>query len=224
MFRNREDAGHQLAGKLADRAMTNPIVMGIPRGGVVTGAELARTLGADFDVVLTERLSAPGTPKVALGALTEDGFMYLDPDFCHAQCESDGHLAEERSRQLRNLARREQRIRQILPRSAVEDRTVIVTDDGVVSGSTMIAALQSLQPLKPRELLVAVPVISSERVSRIRECCDDLFALVVAPNSIDLRRCYEDLSAVTDKQVLSILGQFRPAAGRRNHTIRTTST
>src|SRR5262249_15119596 len=122
-------------------------------------------------------------------------------------CTPEGHLIEERHRQLRILATREQQIRQVCPRAAVEGRSVIVADDGVVTGSTMIAALQALQPLRPRALLVAVPVVPTYRVDPLRKYCDDVVAIEHAIGTVILRQCFEEFPAVPDNDVLQVLQQ-----------------
>jgi putative phosphoribosyl transferase len=205
MFRNREDAGLKLAAALAGRQFTDPLVLGIPRGGVVMGTILAKELGAELDVILSQRLYGPGPAEATIGAVTDDGFMFLDPRSPHAHCVPDGHVAEERHRQLAIMARREQIVRQICPRASVANRSVIVTDDGIVTGSTMIAALQAIRPLKPRELIVAVPLAASERVDEIRQWCDDLIALRRPKGPFALRGFYEDFTEISDKQVLQLM-------------------
>ncbi len=207
MFRNREDAGIKLAAAFTGRQLTNPLVLAVPRGGVVTGAVLASELGAQLDIVLSQRLRSPGRGNASIGAVTDDGFMFLDTESPHAHADADGYLVEERRRQLSIMARREQRIRQICPQASVANRSVIVTDDGIVTGSTMIAALQSIRPLKPRELIVAVPLATAERVNDIRQWCDEVIALRSPSGTFALSQFYEDFTEVSDKQVLQLLRQ-----------------
>src|SRR6516165_9331171 len=115
MFRDREAAGRKLAEKLKGRELHDPLVLAIPRGGVVTGAVLAQELGADLDVVLSRKLRAPGQPELAIGAISEDGRVYLNH---HAQAFLDlmeGYLAQERRHQLAEIARRKKLLRSVRP-------------------------------------------------------------------------------------------------------------
>ncbi len=142
MFHNREDAARQLAEKFKGRELSDPLVLAIPRGGVVTGAVLARELGADLDVVLSRKLRAPWQPELALGAISEDGQVYLTRYAREDLGLAPEYLASERRHQVAEIVRRKQLVRGVRPRAAIAGRSVIVTDDGIATGATMIAALQ----------------------------------------------------------------------------------
>jgi predicted phosphoribosyltransferase len=213
MFRNREDAARQLAQRLKNRELHDPLVLAIPRGGVVTGAVLAQELGAELDVVLSRKLRAPGQPELAIGAITEDGGVYLNH---HAQAFLDlleDYLVEERRHQLAEIARRKQLFRGVRPQASVADRSVIVTDDGIATGSTMIAALQAVKTQKPREVIVAVPVASADRLEEVRRLCDDVVCLLCPEEFWAIGQFYQDFTQVEDEQVLDLLRQAAPAPG-----------
>src|SRR5262245_18115774 len=137
MFRDREDAGRLLARRLQERELSDPLVLGIRRGGVAVGAALARELGADLDVVLARKLRAPWQPELALGAISETCEVYLNPETEDLPGGSPGFLAQERRLQLAEIARRVELFRADLPPAPVAGRSVIVTDDGIATGSTM---------------------------------------------------------------------------------------
>jgi predicted phosphoribosyltransferase len=139
-------------------------VLAIPRGGVVTGAVLAHELGADLDVVLSRKLRAPEQPELAIGAISEDGQIYLNHYAQEFLDVMEEYLAEERRYQLAEIARRKKLFRAVRPQASLAGRSVIVTDDGIATGSTMIAALQAVKTQKPREVIVAVPVASPDRL------------------------------------------------------------
>jgi predicted phosphoribosyltransferase len=213
MFRDREDAARKLAEKLKKRELYDPLVLAIPRGGVVTGAVLARELGADLDVVLSRKLRAPGQPELAIGAIAEDGRVYLNH---HAQAYFDlleDHLAQERRYQLAEIARRQKLFRAVRPQAPVAGRSVIVTDDGIATGSTMIAALQAVKTHNPREVIVAVPVASSDRLAEVRRWCDDVICLLAPEEFWAIGQFYEDFTQVEDEQVLDLLRQAMSASG-----------
>jgi predicted phosphoribosyltransferase len=207
MFRNREDAGRQLAAYLKRRPLHDPIVLAIPRGGVPTGAALSRELGADFDVILSRKLRAPYQPESAVGAVAEDGQVYIDH---HAKAYVDlteEYLAEERRCQLAEISKRSLLFRQVRPRASLARRSVIVSDDGVATGSTMIAALQAVWAQNPREVVVAVPVASAERLEVIRPWCDEVVCILVPHRFASISRFYEDFSPVDDSMVADLLRQ-----------------
>ena len=211
MFRNREDAARQLAEKLKDRELHDPVVLAIPRGGVVTGAVLARELGADLDVILSRKLRAPGQPELAVGAVTEDGRVYLNH---HGQAFLDlmeDHLGKERRYQLGEIARRKKLLRGARPPAPVAGRSVIVTDDGIATGSTMIAALQAVKTQHPREVIVAVPVASPDRLEEVRRWCDDVVCLLAPEQFWAIGQFYEDFTQVEDEQVVELLRQSAAA-------------
>ncbi len=215
MFRDRTDAAQQLAEKLKGREFRNPLVVAIPRGGVVTGAVLARELGADLDVVLARKLRAPFQPELAVGALSEAGEIYLNHHADEVLGITEEYLAEERQRQLGEIARRKQLFRQVKPQEPVAGRSVIVTDDGIATGSTMIAALQMIKTQKPHETIVAVPVASPDRLVAVRQWCDEIVCLLAPQSFWAIGQFYQDFAQIEDEQVVEILREFAlSAAGK----------
>ena len=208
MFRDREDAARQLAQKLKGREFHDPLVLAIPRGGVVTGAVLADELGMDLDVVLSRKLRAPGAPELAIGAVSEDGRVYLNPYAREVLDLKEAYLAEERRHQVGEIARRQKLFRAVRPQAPIEGRSVIVTDDGIATGSTMIAALQTVQTQHPRELIVAVPVASPDRLEEVRRWCDDVVCLLRPHDFWAIGQFYEDFTQVEDEQALQLLREF----------------
>jgi putative phosphoribosyl transferase len=214
MFHDREDAAHQLAAKLRRLKLHDPLVLAIPRGGVVTGAVLAGELNADLDVVLSRKLRAPGQPELAIGAIAEDGRIYRNH---YSEAFLDllrDYLAEEERHQLGEIARRKKLFRAVRPRVPVAGRSVIVTDDGIATGSTMIAALQSLKTQKPREVIVAVPVASPDRLVEVGRWCDEIVCLLAPDEFQAIGQFYEDFTPVEDGEVVKLLGEFAPARTR----------
>jgi predicted phosphoribosyltransferase len=220
VFRDREDSARRLAEELKGRELHDPLVLAIPRGGVVTGAVLARELGAELDVVLSRKLRAPLQPELAVGAVSEDGRGYLNPCTREALGLTDDYLAEERRHQLREIARRKNLFRRARPPAPVAGRSVIVTDDGIATGATMIAALQVVKAQDPRELIVAVPVASPDRLKDVRRWCDEVVCLLTPAEFWAIGQFYEDFTQVEDEQAVALLREFAPAhrtggAGRR---------
>jgi len=204
-FRNREDAALRLAQRLRTRALRDPLVLAIPRGGVVIAAVLARELGAELDVVLSRKLRAPFQPEYALGAVGEDGTLFLSPHLEEIPGATDEYIAEEQHYQLAEIYRRKALIRAVRPPARVPGRSVIVTDDGIATGATMIAALQTAREQRPHELIVAVPVASPDRLPEIRRHCDEVVCLRSPADFRAVGQFYDDFSAVEDDEVVQLL-------------------
>lgn len=213
MFRDREQAARLLARRFDGRDLRDPLVLAIPRGGVVTGAVLARELGADLDVVLSRKLRAPYQPELAIGALGEDGRVYLssrareDPDVDAA------YLVPEVAHQLDEIARRQALFRAARPRAAIEGRSVIVADDGIATGATMLAALDIARAHRPFELIVAVPVASPDRLREVRRHCDEVICLLAPRSFLAIGEFYADFTQVEDEQAVELIRAAASARG-----------
>ncbi len=205
MFRNREDAARILARRLEHRPFRDPLVLAIPRGGVVTGAVLAQALNADLDVVLSRKLRAPYQPEAAIGAVGEDGHVHMNQAAIRALEIDNEYLAQECAYQLREISRRRSLFRAVRPRAKIEGRSVIVTDDGIATGATMIAALDAVRGDRPFELIVAVPVGSHERIQEVREHCDEVVALIDIESFWAVGQFYTDFREVTDNEAVELL-------------------
>jgi predicted phosphoribosyltransferase len=215
MFRDREDAARQLAEHLKYMPLRDPLVLAIPRGGVVTGAVLARELGAELDVVLSRKLRAPFQPELALGAVSEDGAVYLNP-FVEAEGTSNGYLGQERKHQMAEIERRKKLFRNVRPAAAVAGRSVIVTDDGIATGATMLAALHVIRNQNPNEVIVAVPVASPERLQEIGRHCDRVICLLAPQDFWAIGQFYRDFSQVEDETVVEFLRRYARAGEPSN--------
>jgi predicted phosphoribosyltransferase len=209
-FVDRVDAGRQLAEHLRGRPLHRPLVLAIPRGGVVTGAVLARELGAELDVVLSRKLRAPGQPELALGAVSEEGPAYVNDHGRLVDEQLDDYLEAERQHQLAEIARRKQLVRGVRPPAPVAGRSVIVTDDGIATGSTMIAALQALRAQQPREVIVAVPVAPPDRLHEVARWCDEVVCLLSPEGFWSIGQFYEDFTQVEDAEVVRLLREATP--------------
>lgn len=209
-FRDREHAALVLAAELKGRPLRNPVVLGIPRGGVVLAAVLARELGAELDVVLARKLRAPDQPEYALGAVAEDGQVTLGPEASNVPGVTEDYLETEVRQQLAEIDRRKRLIRTIRPATTLTGRSVIVTDDGIATGATMIAALQAARGQNPYELIVAVPVAAPERLAQVRRWCDEAVCLYTPDDFHAVGQFYEHFEPVEDDEVLRLLRQPPP--------------
>jgi predicted phosphoribosyltransferase len=210
MFRDRGEAARLLARQFDGRELRDPLVLAIPRGGLVTGAVLARQLGAELDVVLSRKLRAPHQPELALGAVGEDGRVYLNPSAREFPAVDDAYIARERAHRLAEIARRKALFRTIRPPAAIEGRSVIVTDDGIATGATMIAALDLARASRPHELIVAVPVASPDRLREVRRHCDEVICLLAPSNFWAIGQFYGDFTQIEDDQAAEWLRAAAP--------------
>ncbi len=209
-FQDRRDAGRQLAARLEYlRGEQDVIVLGIPRGGVVTAAVLARELGAELDAVLSRRLGAPCQPELAIGAVGEDGEVYLNSFAREIPGVTDAYIDRERDHQIAEIERRRKLFRGLRPAARVSGRSVIVADDGIATGSTMLAALHVLIAQKPREIIVAVPVAPPNTLARIRRLCTHVECLLTPEDFVAVGQFYEDFRQVEDEEVVRLLREFR---------------
>ena len=211
MFRDREDGARKLAAALQEFKSRHPLILAIPRGGVVTGAVLAQELGGDLDVVLSRKLRAPRQPELAIGAISEDGQVHWNRRAVEALGVTDDYLDEEKQHQLSEIARRKRLFRSVRPEAAISGRTVIVTDDGIATGSTMMAALQTVRPQRPKELIVAVPVAPFDRLAAFEERCDKVVCLHSPADFLAVGQFYEKFPTVEDEDVVELLKGFAPA-------------
>jgi predicted phosphoribosyltransferase/dienelactone hydrolase len=207
-FANRAEAALRLAEHLKERTLTDPLILGIPRGGIVLGAILADELNAELDVVLARKLRMPGNPEFALGAIAENGERYLNIPLKEMTPPLQTYLEEECQRQLEEIARRRELFRHGRPAASMAGRSVIVTDDGIATGSTMIAALRAVRGQNPQELIVGVPVASPDRLREVQKECDETVCLIEAPHLFAVGQFYQDFTQVDDEEVVSLLSRF----------------
>ena len=217
MFRDREDAGRRLAEKLKNRVGEDTIILAVPRGGVAVGKAIAEALGIEMDIVLARKLRAPQQPELAVGAISEEGHVYLTPQGEEALAVDEDYLARERQRQLAEIAWRQHLFRAVRPRAEVAGRSVIVVDDGAATGSTMIAALQAVRAQHPRELIAALPIAAAEPLVAIRHWCDEAVCLLQPETLWAVGQFYEDFGPIDDQQVVNWLKKagFGPSIRHR---------
>jgi predicted phosphoribosyltransferase len=206
-FENRAEAGRLLARQLDAYRGQRPLVLAIPRGAVPMGKIVADLLGGDLDVVLARKLRAPDNPELAIGSIDETGGVYLDPDT--RDLWDEPYLESEKAAQLATLHRRRQ---QYEPAGSVIDaagRIAIVLDDGVATGSTMIAALRAVRARHPAKLIAATGVAPAEALRLIRQEADQVVCLERPPMMWAIGYHFRDFSQVSDEKVVATLRQAR---------------
>lgn len=212
MFENREDAGHALVEPLsAYRDDPEGLVLALPRGGVAVGAVLSRELRIPLEVFLTRKLGAPGNPEFALGAVTETGYVHMNPDAERSPGLKDfkRFLDAAVAREQEEIRRRQHLYRDGRPLPPLNDRTVILVDDGIATGATFFASVAALRRLEVRKLVAAIPVGPPETLADLRRKVDQLVVLYEPAVFLAVGNFYRDFRQVDDDEVVQYLRQQR---------------
>jgi putative phosphoribosyl transferase len=218
MFEDRLDAGRLLASRLAGyRDSPDGIILALPRGGVVVGFAVHEALHLPLDVFMTRKLGAPENPEYALGALAETGYRFVNPDVEGLVAGSWGgeYIEQETRRQRREIEHRKQLYRDGGDLPDLRNRTVLLVDDGVATGSTVIAAVRSFGALDPRRIIVAVPVASRQAMETLAGEADEVVALSVPYRFVAVGEHYRQFPQVTDAEVVEYLDAARLAHSPR---------
>lgn len=206
LFRDRQEAGVQLAQELANLAGTpGLLVLAIPRGGVVVANQVARALKAPLDVIITRKIGAPFNEELALGAITPSGEVLLDKRALKNLGLAPRDLAGRVEEEKRELLRRMKRFRGDRPFPEIEGRTVIVVDDGIATGLTVKAAIDTLRQMKAGRIILAVPVAPLEVVEALSEKVDHLTCLKTPEPFYAVGQFYRSFEQVSDAEVVRIL-------------------
>jgi putative phosphoribosyl transferase len=210
MFSNRADAGRQLAGALEKFRAVHPLALALPRGGVVVGAQIARALDSDLDVVLVKKLRAPGSPELALGAAGEDGTVFLNREIVDITNTNEAYVEDEIKERQMEITQQSQLYRSSKPKIPIAGRTVILTDDGLATGATMIAAVQTTALARPVRLVVAVPVGAPEALRMIKAMkqVDETVCLLTPTWFEGVGQFYHDFQQIEDDEVIKMLEEF----------------
>ncbi|VVE47455.1 phosphoribosyltransferase [Pandoraea communis] len=203
-FFDRADAGRQLARALSHYAGKFPLILGVPRGGVPIAAVVADVLGGDLDVVLVRKLRAPGNPELAIGAVDESGRTFLTPYARMGNVES-AYIQHERAAQLETLRWRRACLTPGRRSIDARGRVVIVVDDGVATGASMIAALQAVRQCEPARLVCAVPVAPQDAVHELASYADEVVCLNSPAEFGAVGEFYRSFAQVSDDEVLACL-------------------
>lgn len=205
-FRDRDDAGRQLADALREQQLHDPLILALPRGGVPVAAPVAATIGAPLEAFVALKVAAPGRPELGIGAIAEDG-----PDLLKTSAADGLGVSPEQMRALADDEREELRRRVLRYRGSdelptVRDRDVVLVDDGLATGVTAEAALRALRRHGPRRLILAVPVCAPDAARRLGDVADLVVCLYSPPDFGAVGRWYDEFGQTSDAEVLAILG------------------
>lgn len=204
-FKNREEAGKELARALTEFRGKNGVVLGMPRGGVVVAREVAEALDAPLDVVVTRKIGAPGEPEFALGAVTQEGDVIVDSRAVESVGATAEYLQEEARRKKSEVKERMRSLRGDKPYPGLEGKTVIIVDDGIATGNSMRAAIQSVKKRGPKEVVVGVPVAPREAVAELSREGTRVVCLEHPRFFFAIGEFYKDFEQVEDSEVRRLL-------------------
>jgi len=204
-FANREEAARQLGQALGYLKEQSPVVLGIPRGGVIIARGIAQALSAPLDVILSRKLRSPFNPELAFGALTETGDAYLNQNIIAQLAIGRDYIEREKSAQLAEIRRRRELIRAVKPRVEIKGRRVIVTDDGIATGATMMSALWAVKHEGASYIACAVPVASESSLREMSPFADETVCLKAPSYFMAIGQFYLDFPQLTDDKLIEIL-------------------
>lgn len=213
-FSSREDAGRQLALRLKNMALVDPVVLALPRGGVPVAAEVARELHAPLDLILVRKIGVPWQPELAAAAIVdgEHPDLVLNGRVMQGLGLTMADIDGQAKEQLEEIERRRRLYLRDRQPVSVQGRSVIVVDDGIATGTTARAALQALRRRKPKELILAVPVTAPETVVELEGHADQVISLKTPANFESIGQFYSDFHQLTDEEVMDTLREIGPDA------------
>lgn len=213
-FRDRAEAGQILGAELASRNLVNAVVLALPRGGVAVAKEVADALKAPLDVVVVRKLGVPWQPELAMGAISS-GVRVLDAGLIADLRISSQQIEIVATKESQEIARREKLYRGDMPPINLCGKTIVLVDDGLATGSTMMAAVRCVRNLDPGRVIVAAPVCSAEACSRLTKEADECVWLAQPEPFCAVGQWYEDFHQATDAEVQKLLKHGRSTAELR---------
>jgi predicted phosphoribosyltransferase len=203
-FRDRADAGNQLAERLEKAGYNPAIVLGIPRGGVILADIVAKRLAADFDIVIPRKLGAPENEELAIGAVMEDGTSYINRYLVNALRISNDYIENEKAHQAAEIKRRAAIYRKPVGYD-IAGKNAILVDDGIATGATVIASARWARKHRPSRLIVAVPVAPPQSVEVLEQEADFVMVLHTPRDFASVGQFYEEFAPVSDDQVMQVM-------------------
>jgi predicted phosphoribosyltransferase len=212
VFADRVEAGRKLAARLLKYKDQQPVVLGVPRGGVPVAFEVARALNAPLDVIIVRKLGAPGQPELGVGAVVDGDHpeTILNREVMSALRVSRTYLEREIHNQLKEIERRNRLYRAGRARIELKNRTVIVVDDGIATGGSIRAALRGIRQQAPKKVVLAVPVGPADTIESLRGEVDEIVCLSTPPTFFGIGEFYSDFHQLADGEVIRLLELARP--------------
>jgi len=205
MIKDRVEAGQLLGDKLIKCNLENPVVLAIPRGGVILGHEIAKKFGCKLDVVISKKITPPENPEYAIGAVTHDGTLYKSDYWDNYS--SDENFVDELTRKKQEVKRRLEEYRKTTEYD-LEGKTIVLVDDGIATGSTVFAILNWLSKQKTKKVLLAISVIPADTYETIKPKVSNVVTLEIPASFSSVGQFYSSFEQVSDDEVKEILVQY----------------
>ncbi len=211
MFADRGEAGRKLAEKLtqefAEQSLVKDsgLVLAIPRGGIVVGKEISQRLNLPLEVLITKKIPAPNNPELAVGAVGEGGVVYLDKELCRNLCLTKVFLKKIIAEKNKELELKKEFFRKDQPFLNLQGKRLILADDGVATGATILAAVRVVRKFKPKEIVVAIPVVALDTLTKLEQEADRVIYLEAPEMFFSVDQFYKNFDQVSDGQVIKIL-------------------
>jgi putative phosphoribosyl transferase len=217
IFINRNDAGKQLAAKLGEYKGNGAVVLAIPNGGVPVGLEVALVLEADFDLIVTRKIPLPVNTEAGFGAVSDDGTTILNEDLVKRENLTRSQIDYQVNKVRLEIRRRQLMYRPYRSPAVVVGKTLIIADDGLASGYTMLATISSMRSRRPKEIIAAVPVSSASALEQVEKTADRVITVEVgAQNRFAVADYYKNWHDLTDKEVFKALDQWNERRFKTN--------
>lgn len=204
-YKDRKDAGRQLAEKLKKYKEDKPIIMALPRGGVVLGYEVAKILNAPMDVITTRKTGAPFNPEFGIGAIAPNGIRILNPESINLLKISDSEIERIIEKETNEMNRRITLYRKGLPSINLQGKTVIVVDDGLATGVSTKAAILSIKQMQPEKIILAVPVSPPNTADKFRKEVDEFICLAEPADFYAVSVYYDNFEQISDEEVINLI-------------------
>lgn len=209
LYKDRHDAGVQLAEKLLKYKNENPFIVALPRGGVVLGYEIAKVLNAPLDIIVARKIGAPPQPELGVGAIAPNNVRLLNLGLIQTLNISEHTLEQIIEEETAEMNRRIKLYRGKLPQPDLSDKTVIIVDDGIATGISDKAAILAVKKKNPKKIVLAVPVCPSNTADKFRKYVDDFLCLNEQINFYAVGVYYENFDQVSDEEVVNLLNEAR---------------
>ena len=205
LFADRQEAGERLASKLLHLKGKSPLILAVPRGGLAVAQPVLEKIGGELDLIITRKIGAPFQPELAIGAVTGDGFIMLNEDILSRVSADSSYIEKAAAEEVEEIKRRLKTYRGDRPSPAIDKRIVVLIDDGVATGYTLLAALRSLQEKKPERLILAVPVGPPDTFKKLQQEVDELVYIEAPANFAAVGQFYRRFDQVSDAEVSAVL-------------------
>ncbi|WP_048810284.1 phosphoribosyltransferase [Candidatus Methylacidiphilum infernorum] len=224
VFRDRKEAGRLLAEELLEYGgKPDVVVLALPRGGVEIGFVISQVLKLPLDIFVVRKIGVPWQQELAMGAIASGGIQVLNQSVINSLNIDEETIREATARELQELHRRENLYRRELPALSIENKRIILVDDGIATGSTVRAAVAAIRKLSPKEIVVAVPVAPPPVYNEMKKIADKLIILMTPEGFVGVGQWYENFSQLSDWDVCSMLRESRKETPGKGHEVLTNS-